>query len=248
MLAASLKLATSQGRLRFVGGRASGGESDQLQAYSIDLLEGGLGSAPVAGDLVLACIGCNDSTDFNIQVTTAGYTKLVDLSQIGSGETGRSNLAVFYKVLTTPETSVGFDFGVFPGRTRFAVHVWRGANAASPIDTATQSYTAAGTAVANAPSITTASKNCVVIAVGSGAASSAASGYTSIEMSQPADMKNFFGTSGSKASISGNITSIAIASIVRSPIGSYDPPVFGGGGSSIANESYCAATIALRSA
>jgi hypothetical protein len=90
----------------------------------------------------------------------------------------------------------------------------------------------------NAPSITTVTENAVVIAIG---ASAAASGKAITQPTVPTGMENLF------QSFNSTDGGIAIASITRPTIGSYNPAAFGGFSSGLENGT-AAVTIALRPA
>ncbi len=213
--------------LVFVGGAAFVNASSSTPSCSLTGLTGGLSSSPASGDLVVACIALKDS-DRNIQCTTSGYTEVADLFSTGSNE---SALAVYYKALSSAETSVAFNLGATKVSV-FAVHVWRNVNATQP-DAATTTATMLGRP--NAPSITTSTDGAVVLAVG--AQGDGGSGMDALTV--PSGMEKFFGA------LSTNQAGIGIASITRASAGAYDPPTFGGGTSSTNNAS-CAATLAIR--
>jgi hypothetical protein len=235
MLTSRLKGASSApapAGLVFVGGFADINSSTQTPSNTLTSLTGGIASAPASGDIVIACISMRNGTDRNIQCTTSGYTELAD---IFSPDVASCQLGVYFKVLSTAETSVAFDLGV-NDLSQFCCHVWRNVNNSTPIDATTTTAELPNTGVPDAPSITTVTNNAVVIAVGSGNSSdnNPADPYT-----VPSGMENFF------QALDVPENGIAIASIYRPTAGAYNPPAFGGG-IVFSNFAAAAATIALR--
>jgi hypothetical protein len=216
--------------LQFVGGVGLSLGATQTPSYSLTGLSGGLASAPAIGDIVIACVAIKNSTDRNIQCTTSGYTELADLF---SEAAQAPQLGVYKKTLTAADTSIAFDIGVST-QSRFVCHVWRNINSTALDATTTTNEDDGG--IPNPPSITTVTDNAVVIAVGVGGASSINPIFTP---TAPSGMENLF------LNFSSTTFGIAIASILRTTAGAYDPGPFGGFNSSSSNGS-CAATLALR--
>jgi hypothetical protein len=236
MLGTFLKGATYAENLLFVGGDALSSAATQTPTFSLTGLTGGIESSPASGDIVIACVAFKNGTDRNIQCTTSGYTEVADLF---AGSTNSCQLGVYYKVLSSAETSVSFNLGVSPSEgSRFAVHVWRNLNS-TPLDATTTTATNSNTGVPDAPSITTVTSNAIVIAVGAAAGGTAGLNSDLANLTVPSGMGNFFQSNSAEDSC------IGIASIRRTTTGSYNPPAFGGGNSSTRN-SFCAATLALR--
>lgn len=238
MLDAKLLAATGGGdNLVFVGGSAGGATSSSttgILTFSLTGLTGGLTSAPEVGDIVIVGVAFKDSTNRSISSVSAGYTELTDLYVNSSNDT---NFAVYYKVLSTAETSISINVGVtgYTISAKLVVHAWRNINTVSPLDTTPVTVTGTPTGGPDAPAITTVTGEAVVIAIGATAFSST---YPSTALTVPSGMENFFTDSSS-------VVSIGIASALVPSAGVYDPPAFGGGSSSSAN-SYAAITIALR--
>lgn len=202
--------------LVFVGGNAFANATTSTPSCSLTSLTNGIASAPASGDLVIACVGFNNTTDRDITCTTSGYTEIVDLFSAGS--TNGAQLGIFYKVLSAADTTVAFNLGVSV-KSFFAVHVWRGQNATTVLDATTTTGTGA---TLNPPSITTVTNAAVVIVAGF---SASAETYTAI--TSPSGMVNFFQASDTGTSGQG----IAIASATVSLAGAYDPATFNGGAS-----------------
>jgi len=196
-------------KLVFVGGAGLNVAASSTPTFSLTGLTGGIASSPSAGDIVIACVGINNSTDRNIQCTTSGYTEIFDLFN------NPAQFAAYYKILTSAETSISFSTGVVVV-PRCCIHVWRYPNA-TQLDVAAVTNSTTLSAP-NAPSITTVTNNAVVIAMGRHEAGSGGSALT-----VPTGMGNFFENSST-------VSGTCIASILVSFAGSYDPPAFGGGG------------------
>jgi hypothetical protein len=200
-------------------------------------LTGGIATFPSPGDLVIAAAAFKGSNDRDFIITTGGYTEIADLY---ASAFENEQMGVFYKVLTTYETSVEFTttdgLGMQNGSS--AVYVWRGAKLDNPLDVTTTTNTKLGQP--DAPSITTVTNGAVVIAVGAAAGSN---GAPQSDLTSPSGMTNFYqqrtgeGTNGQ--------TVLGFASIARPTAGTYDPPTFNGSSTNNDNGA-CAVTIAIR--
>jgi hypothetical protein len=230
-------LAAPQVSLTYVGG-ASGSGSSATPSLSLTSLTGGIASSPSAGDIVIACFGYNGGTDIDIEVTTSGYTEIADL--YGSN-TSSNGLGVFYKVLSSAETSVDFSGGGV--NNGYCVHVWRNIDS-TPLDaTPTTSVVTTTSRFTDAPAITTTTSNAVVIAIGS--VSGTTTGSSGIlALTVPSGMTNFVQNGVQSGA---NRVSVAMASALVASPSTYDPAQFGGGSrfatTAIAS---CTATVALR--
>lgn len=218
--------------LQFVGGRTYA--EDEPLTVPLTSLTGGIATSPSAGDIVIVAVGFKNSTDRDIKADLAGYTEVADLF---AGGVNNAHMAVFYKVLSSAETSVDIDLdGHDEGWA--VVHVWRGVNQTTPLDAITSTNTGIP-GVPNCPAITTITDGAVVIAIGG--AVYGLSPSNGVALTTPTGMTNFY----TIAEL--GIFGIGIASILRETAGFYDPPAFGGG-STNTNNSYCAVTLALRPA
>jgi hypothetical protein len=210
--------------LQFVGGAAaSSATSTATPSFSLTSLSGGVSSSPQVGDVVIACIAFNNGSNRNITCTTAGYTRIIiQSSDPDDGNIGNiSQMAIFYKYLSTAETTVAFNIGTAIA-SRFCVHVWRNADPYRPVCIARSSFSGqfSGSGIPNAPSITPPQSGNVVIAIGANTGST----FNNLaNLTVPSGMTNFFQVTASTDS------GIGIASILRSTAGAYDPPAFGGG-------------------
>lgn len=204
--------------------------------FSLTTLTGGIASAPAEGDIVIVASAVGAVADINLQMSTAGYTELVDLY---SNDTSDANLAVYYKVMgSVPDTSVTI---VESGSTSYAsaavVHVWRDIDPTNPIDVTSTTATGTNGSNANPPAITTATENAVVLAVGAGVedGDNGATVFTSTGLS------NFISV-GSNDTYS---ITVAMGSITTTTPTTVDPAAFTSSRSST-SESWAAATVALR--
>jgi hypothetical protein len=202
-------------------------------------LTGGLASSAIAGDLVFVINAVKGGTNATFTVSTSGYTQLVDLY---ANSTEDSNMGVFYKRLTTAETSVTISNSQDWARNVVAVIVWRNVNSTTPFDATRTTATFTNTGRPDPPSITTVTNNAVVFVLGmaAGALFSPLSDLTA-----PSGMSNFYEIlTGVNTN---NQAAFGMASILRATAGAYNPPTFGGGSTS-SSASAIAVTIALRPA
>ena len=241
MLWNKLMGANAAGGLEFVGGVALGSNSTGIQSPSFDLtgLTGGIASSPASGDIVICAVGFENGTDLNITCTTSGYTEVADLYQNASLD---AQLGVYYKVLSSAETSVAFNLGAaITGRSRFVAHVWRFINTIPQDAQIITAKLATKSDPPNAPATTTATPKAVVIAIGYYTNLLSFGSTNTLGLSSPSGMENFFTSSLGVRNDGG----IGIASAVVSSPSSYDPQAFGFTGSG-EPDAWCAATIALR--
>lgn len=226
------KYLISEGSLSYVGNIVSSVAHAQNVTFTITGLTGGSDSAPAIGDIVIVAIAFRkDSGDNAISCTTAGYTEIADLF---ANDTYDTNLAVYYKVLTTTETSVSFNSGSTTSNSyiQMCCQVWRGIDIVSPLDVSAVPAVIINTGTPNAPSISTVSANSIILAIG------ASVGASLTNLTVPSGMSNFLFSGGASVQL-------GIASYLQVNSGAYDPPAFGGGGTSALSSS-CAVTVALR--
>lgn len=234
--------AGSVGGLQFVGGFGASVTAAASISVSLTSLSGGLASSPSAGDIVLACVSFVNSTDINIGCTTSGYTELADLYVNGTRDT---NFAVFYKVLSTAETSVAFDgTGTTQSNVSVIVHVWRGVNQTNPLDATSTTSTNTSSCIPDGASITTVTDKAVVVCFG--ASSGGGTQPTIPNLTVPSGGSNFVEAYDSSGD---NENTQAVFSRVITPAGAYNPPAFGiTGASDNTNFTAAALTLALRPA
>ena len=110
--------------LTLVGVASSTGASANF-ALSLTALQGGIGSAPIEGDLVIVTTGFGGTANLDPGVTTAGYTEEADL--YGNDQTDDANLSVDWKIMgAVPDTTVTcLGSTVSTNGAGCVVHVWR---------------------------------------------------------------------------------------------------------------------------
>lgn len=204
---------------------------------SLTALTGGIASAAAEGDVVLAAIAYGASIDLNVSMSTSGYTEVADLF---SADGAKVALGVYWKRMgATPDTTA---VGLAMYNTLYrvmAVQVWRGVNAATPMDVTPITATGSNSGVPNPPSITPNTPNAVVVAVGAAAGTTDA--YV-VSLTAPTGMDRL--VSGLTVMSSNGIATVGLAAYNWAG-GAYDPAVFGGGNSSI-SDAWAAVTLALR--
>ena len=134
-------------------------------------LTGGIGSAPIEGDLVIVFVAyATNSVDLNI-TCSGGFTEVADLYQ---ADTNAANLGVFYKIMTaTPDTSVDVG-GVTSDATQAVAAgsiVFRGVDQVTPLDVASVTAVGASSYRADPPSITPVTPGAVIVVAGCNAVS-----------------------------------------------------------------------------
>jgi hypothetical protein len=226
--------------LQFVGAITNFVSDSGTVTISCDLtsLTGGVSTSANAGDIVIGCIAVTTGTNRDLTCTTSGYTEIADLY---ADDQDDAQLGVFYKVLSSAETSVEFSLNttVFNSRPRFAcAYVWRGMDTTTVFDATATTASVINTGRPDAPAITTVTDGAVVVAIGFGAAGNFSS---TTALTAPSGMENFFST------FSTTNGTFGIASAIVETAGTYEPATFGGG-TTDADASYVAATLALRPA
>lgn len=93
--AATLALRPS-GSISYVGGTmAKNNNSNSAQTVSLTSLTGGSDSAPAVGDIIIVVIGQYGTVDYNLGISTSGYTEICDLY---GNDAIDCNLSVNYKI------------------------------------------------------------------------------------------------------------------------------------------------------
>lgn len=233
MLARRLRRVSSRG-IQLVGNHGGFLSSRVEHDFSYGgLLENGIDDTPAVGDLVVFASTNNAGADRTFTATSSGWTKLFDLY---ANSTYDTNVAVWYKYLTGAAglTNFVYDLGVSTASNNL-VYVFRGVDPGAPLDVTSTSALSTTTGVPDAPTITTATGSCVVLAIGACAANGGLADLTA-----PSGMEN--GTSRG-----GAFNKVGGATILRPAAGAYDPPAFGGGEAGSAN-SMVGMSLALRRA
>lgn len=176
MLTRFLQSASKTGSgLQYVGGnsRSIAGSLGTTNTLSLTELTGGISSSAANGDLVIAAyaIGANSDRLLTITDGTSNYTLIgTELSSNGTGYD--TNLRVAYKRLTAADATVSFGpTGSTNNAGAAVVHVWRGANAATPLDVTPTTATGTSTGRPDPPSITPVTAGSKIIIVGASSAS-----------------------------------------------------------------------------
>ncbi|MBI3634213.1 MAG: hypothetical protein HY228_01180 [Candidatus Yonathbacteria bacterium] len=223
--------------LQYVGG-TSGTGTGSTYSVSLTSLTSGIGSAPLAGDLVIVVTGWASNANGNPGVTTpAGYTEEYDLYV---NSTRDANASVNWKIMSgTPDTSVtvsGFNNTANGGAT--VVQVWRGADQTTPMDVAPPTgATNNKTAHPDSPSITPVTAGAYVLTVGLGTGNSAPLSFTA-----PAG----YGNAVSVAGVGSTMSAIANIASKAWSSGAENPAVWTGGNADTNSDSWAAGTLAIR--
>jgi hypothetical protein len=141
------------------------GSSNQ-PVVSLTSLTGGIGSAPIEGDTVIAFWGAAMNSNRNLSILTEDYTQLGKENMAGSGVINRSELTCYAKRMgATPDTSVQFTAGSgSSGNSWFAtVLVFRGVNADTVLDVARTFNAVRDTRVPVIPAITPVTSGSLVV-------------------------------------------------------------------------------------
>lgn len=236
MLGSKLLMARFR-QLRYVGGnsRTIPASSGATNTLSLTALTGGIGTAARAGDIVIAAFATGSNTDRTLSITdgTNAYT-LIGTELYANGTANDTNLRVAYKRLTAADATVSFGpTGNTADAGTAVVHVWRGSNAATPLDVAASTVTGTATGRPNPPSITPVTAGSKIIIIGAAAAATAAS-FTAAYLSNLVQITNAGAFDSALAIGSVNWTS-----------GAYDGAQFTGGTTG-AGDSWASVAIALR--
>lgn len=224
------------GGFGFVASASNGANSNN---YSVDL--SGLGIQ--ANDLVVVATGFTGNGIDPAAITCVGDQSgsySLNTSDSNGSDTWDTCFKLFYKKMgATPDSTLsmtGSAGATYGGAT--VVHIWRGIDTTSPIDTTGTVANAINTGRGNAPAITPTATGAVIIACGVGAQAPGGSAYT-----VPTGMQH--GVSYYRdASTSGCGVWMASDTWVS---GSYDPAAITGGSDST-NASCISQTIALKPA
>jgi len=229
--------------LVFVGGRTQTYSFNGLSAtIPLTSLIGGIGSAPGSGDVVIiAAHVANVPADINF--TMSGWTEVADTF---INETYRSNFACYYKVMgETPDVSASLDLdgnNIAHQSLVVAVHVWRGADNATPMDVTPTVASGSNSGRPNPPAITPVTEGAVIIAAGG-----SSSAYGTTQVLSPADLSNFVTVSANQDPVTNSRTSVGIGSIPWAGAGAVDPAQWDNV-SDATSRGWGACTIALKPA
>lgn len=227
--------------LQFVGGLAGASATGSAPSYSLTSLTGGIGSAPIEGDLVIVVAGWSGGADDTPFMLTAGYTAAH--TDLYADDAHDPNMGVWYKFMgSTPDTTVQPGAaGGFVVASACAVQVWRGVDQTTPMDVTPTTATGIDSGLPNSPSVTPVTLGAAIISCALGTTETG--GYSS--PTAPANMLSGRFTARSTGTFMGCASFIAAKTGWVS--GAFDPDPWTGGTSS-ASESWAASTIVLRPA
>lgn len=226
--------------LTYVGGTTGNYLGNAAAAVDLTALTGGIGTAPVANDLVIVCHVMGNTTDSALQTLWDGAnTGWTTAKELYADDTIDTNLLVVWKVMTaTPDTSITPGGSNGNNAHAIVVHVWRGVNTGTSMDTAATEATGTSSVLADPAAITPVTGGAVIIACAGGAHQASTQTFT-------------HGALGNLVTVGGpnavNDATAAIGSIVW-PGGAYDPAAFGFSAADNVAYSWAAATLALRPA
>lgn len=224
--------------IQYVGGQVAGRTNPSAALLVTFSLTGGLASTPAAGDLVIVtCVTGSAAGNPAMAVTTpAGYTALGQLNQ--SAVTADTSMDVSYKRMgESPDADV-----TIPGTTNnawgeaYAIQVFRGVDPTTPLDVTSVSAGGTGTGRPDPGSITPTTTGAWPVICGGGAAGTGAN-YVA-----PANYTtNFLTANGA------DTTDAMVGCGYRSDwSGGAENPAAYTGGTTGANDSWTAYTLALR--
>lgn len=223
--------------LTYVGGAEASGNSANYDV-SLTGLTGGSGSAALAGDLVIVATGFVSTADGNPGVSTSEYTEVADLYR---SDTRCANFSVNWKIMgSTPDTSVSCNGSLLGTNGAVCVvHVWRNANATTPLDVTTTTAVAGNASNPNSPSIIPVTAGALIISTGLGTMAAVDNSVTA-----PTTPNTF--TNQVDISVDpGNAATVGIASYLGWSSGAYDPGAWTNFTTST-SDSWAAATLAIR--
>ena len=225
--------------ITYVGGVSSSrnGNSNATTTQSLTGLSGGVASQPAEGDVVVVvCVG--GSQGRNPDQSISGYTTIG--TQLNPNtQTYDTSLQVSYKRMTsTPDTSITIPAqGNIADGQAWAVMVFRGVHATTPLDVSAVSASGTGTGRFDAAQITPTTGGSWIIIAGGGSAATG-SAYTA-----PADFSTNW-----QAPSAGADTNDAMAAMgyyTGWSSGAYNPAAVTGGTTNSV-DSWASWTIALR--
>jgi hypothetical protein len=157
--------------INYVGGVTATGTlvaNPSTPSVSLTGLTGGLGSAPIAGDVVVVVLSAGLNADQVLTMTTAGFTKEKDSYVAGPNP---CNFGIWYKVMTgTPNTSIALSIPrPSIGTYSIAIQVFRGVDPTTQIDATTTTAELTTSILADPPSNTPVTSLNLLLAIGGGA-------------------------------------------------------------------------------
>lgn len=184
------------------------------------------------GDVAIALAMSSQASDVDCTETGGTWTQLFDLYQDGSAND--TNFAGFYKVMgASPDTTVTLKGRTSNGGILGLVAVFRGVDTTTPLDAAVTTAGAADAGDPDAPSITTVTDGAWVIACGGCSDPDAVT-------NPPTDYTNL-------VDVQQTVRNCMLATREIASAGPEDPGAFADI-TADADDSWCAATVALRPA
>lgn len=178
-------------------------------------------------------IGSNSNLD--LLLDTSGYTELVDIAR--TDDSLDVNLGVFRKIQSaTPDSVVTASHQNNVDKAG-CVHVWTGADTTTPEDATSTTASGFNGGTANPPSITTVTTNAIVLAIGG-------SSEPDTVTNPPTNYSNL---DGALNSATANPQAVWVSSRLIVSAGSENPGSYADISGDI-NDSWCAATVAIRPA
>jgi hypothetical protein len=223
----------------YVGGNSTSGStsgSTTTPSISLTALLGGIDSAARAGDIVIVGLAAAGAVNLDLAMNTSGYAEKLDI--YADGTALDANLGIYTKFMgSTPDaTAVGSIPSNPSGAYTMTVHVFRGVDSDTPLDTAPLSATGTGESRPNPPSIAAASSNGLVMIFGANA-----NQYSYGAMANPSPgLSGFLTPNGG-----GSYGMTSAAGFIKSPLAAIDIAAMG---SDDPDGAWCAASLVLRRA
>lgn len=226
--------AAANPNITYVGGQVGGRAGSTSTSNVTFALTGGSNSTPQAGDLVI--IGCAVASQARTPACAiSGYTAQTQIN--ANGTTYDTSLNMSYKFMGgTPDTTFTLpSTGNIADAQRYTVQVWRGVDAATPLDVAVVAASGTATGRPNPGAITPVTAGAMIGIIGAGAAATGAS-YTA-----PANY-----TTGFLTGTTADTNDAMIGAGRRSWTSGAEDPANYTGGTTNAVDSWAAFTYALR--
>jgi len=225
--------------ITYVGGQTAARANATVPLSVTFALTGGSNATPQADDLVVVCVTvASQATNPAMAITTpSGYTALGQLNE--TAVTGDTSLNVSYKRQTaTPDTTVTIP-GVANSQSGqgYSIQVFRDVDATTPLDVTPVSAGGTGTARPDPGAITPTTTGAWIVICGGGTQPSVGPAV----FVAPANYSTNFLTATAVET-----NSAMIGSGYRAWAGGTEDPAAYTGGTTGANDSWCAYTIALR--
>lgn len=225
--------------IQYVGGVSSGRAGATTTAsQSLTSLTGGIASAPAAGDLVVVWVSTATASGYAPStLAVSGYS--TETMQSQTGVTNYAYAQLSWKVMTsTPDTSITIpSSGNARNAQSWAVHVFRGVDASTPFDVASQNATGTATGRPDPAAITPSTAGAWILWLGASAAGTGAT-YTA-----PTDFSAGWLTD---TEVDTYDSMLGAGYYTGWTSGAYNPAAISAGGTTGSTDSWVAKTSALR--